>query len=260
MADQFVTTALDGQVAIITVNRPTALNALNAGMLSDLEAAVTQAGADRAIRAILLTGEGEKAFIAGADIVEFVGASPTDALAITERTKRVVDAVVRCPKPVVAVINGYCFGAGFELALACDMRIASTRAQMGLPEIKLGIMPGGGGTARLTKLAGTSVARMMAMTGDPVTAARLFDLGLLVSVHEPSDLAGAAAALGARLALLPPIALAQLKSALNIAVEADTETACQAEFKSFAICFSTADKEEGVKAFLDKRKPVFTGS
>ncbi|MEK1933274.1 MAG: enoyl-CoA hydratase-related protein [Pararhizobium sp.] len=260
MANPLVVTNIEANVATITIQRPDALNALNAAVLAQLEAAILEAGANETVRVLMLTGRGERAFIAGADVVEFVGASPTDALAITERTKRVVDSVAQCRKPVLAVINGYCFGAGFELALACDLRIASTKAQMGLPEIKLGIMPGGGGTARLTKLAGSSIARTLAMTGDPISAHRAFELGLVASVHDPDDLMNAAVELSARLALLPPIALTLLKSTLNIAVDADTETACQAEFKSFAICFSTADKEEGVKAFLEKRKPIFMGN
>ena len=260
MTGSLVSTVVESNVANITIHRPGAMNALNAAVLEQLHLAILDAASNAEVRTLTLTGEGEKAFIVGADVSEFVGASPTDALALTDRTKRVVDAVTQCTKPVIAVINGYCLGAGLELALACDIRIASTRAQMGLPEIKLGIMPGGGGTARLTKLLGSSVARAMAMTGDAITAQRAYDLGLVASIHEPDQLVEAATELSARLARLPPVALAQLKSALKIAAEADTETACQAEFKSFAICFSTADKDEGVKAFLEKRTPLFTGN
>ncbi|WP_276576945.1 enoyl-CoA hydratase-related protein [Bradyrhizobium sp. 200] len=153
-------------------------------------------------------------------------------------------------------MEGYCLGGGFELALACDIRIASISAQFGLPEIILGILPGGGDTVRLTKIAGSSVARTLTMVGEPIAASRAFDLGLLVSVHPPEELADAARKLADR----PPFALAQLKSSLNIAIDTDTATACQTEIKAFALCYSTADKEEGANAFLQKRKPQFTGA
>ncbi|WP_244430560.1 enoyl-CoA hydratase/isomerase family protein [Rhizobium sp. CF142] len=245
----------------MTVRRANALNALNADVLVQLEDALERLSNDQTVRAVLLTGEGDKAFIAGADIPEFLEAGPAEALLIAGRIKRVIDAIVRLPKPVVAVVNGYCFGGGFEVALACDLRIACKQAQFGLPEIKLGIMPGGGGTVRLTKLAGGSVARMMAMTGDSISAERAHQFGLVASLHESGEaLMDAAMLLAGRLALQPPIALAQLKSALQIAADADTETACQAELKAFALCFSTADKREGVSAFLEKRKPVFKGA
>ena len=223
MSERLVRTEIDGAVATVTVQRPQALNALNAAVLSELFDAVSTFSADPSVRVLMLTGEGERAFIAGADISEFVGATPADALAIAARLKRVTDALTACSKPAVAVVNGFCLGGGFELALACDIRIASTTARFGLPEIKLGILPGGGGTVRLTKIAGSSVARMLAMTGDPVPAARAFELGLVASVHEPDALMPAARDLAARLAAYSPFALAQLKSSLNIAVDADTE-------------------------------------
>ncbi len=257
---ELVTAHVDGAVATITVRRPQALNALNATVLRELLDAVAALSSDAHVRVLQLTGEGDRAFIAGADISEFLGAAPVDALGIAARIKRVIDALVECPKPVVAIVNGFCLGGGLELALACDIRIASTKAQFGLPEIKLGILPGGGGTVRLTKIAGSAVARMLTMTGDPIPASRAFDLGLVASVHEPEALPEAARALALKLAALPPFALAQLKSSLNIAVDADTEAACQAEIKAFALCYSTRDKEEGAKAFLEKRQPVFTGS
>lgn len=256
---ELVTFSVEGHIGTITVNRPEALNALNAEVLDGLERAIAALVADADVRVLLLTGEGERAFIAGADIGEFVGASPADALVISARLKRVTEAIAGSPKPVIAVINGYCLGGGFELALACDLRIASPAAQLGLPEIRLGIMPGGGGTVRLTKIAGTSVARMMAMTGDSVSAARALELGILAAVHESDALMQAARKLASKLVDFSPFALAQLKSSLNIAVEADTATACAAEVKAFALCYSTQDKEEGVKAFLEKRKPTFTG-
>jgi enoyl-CoA hydratase len=259
MTADIVTVEVHQAIGTITVRRPKALNALNADVLAELFDAIRRLSADATVRVILLTGEGEKAFIAGADINEFVGAKPPDALAIAARLRLVMDAFASAPKPVIAVINGYCLGGGMELALACDIRIASTTAQLGLPEIKLGIMPGAGGTVRLTKLAGSSVARMLTMIGEPISAGRAHELGLVTSVHEPQDLQSAAAALAERLALLSPFALTQLKSSLNIAVDVHTSAAYDAEIKSFALCFATKDQDEGAKAFLERRKPSFTG-
>jgi enoyl-CoA hydratase/carnithine racemase len=256
---EVVSYGVEGVIGTITINRPDALNALNTAVLQGLAEAIDALVSNPDVRVMLLTGQGQRAFVAGADISEFVGAGPADALAISARLGRVAESLVRSPKPVIAVINGYCLGGGFELALACDLRIASSKAQLGLPEIRLGIMPGGGGTVRLTKIAGSSVARTLAMTGDPISAARGFELGILSSVHEPDDLMAAAHALAGKLADFSPFALAQLKSALDIAVEADTASAIEAEAKAFALCYSTADQEEGASAFLEKRKPVFTG-
>lgn len=259
MTQQLATTQIEGAIGTITVRRPKVLNALNAVVLAELLEGILALSSDPAVRVVQITGEGERAFIAGADIHEFVDASPADAIAIAARIKRVIDAITACPKPVIAIVNGFCLGGGLELALACDIRIASSKAQFGLPEIKLGILPGGGGTVRLTKIAGSSVARLLTMTGDPIPASRALEFGLIASVHEPEALAEAARALADKLAALPPFALAQLKSSLNIAVDADTEAACQAEIKAFALCYSTHDKEEGVAAFIEKRRPVFTG-
>lgn len=259
MTETFVTAEIEGAIGTITVRRPKALNALNAVVVGQLFEAATALVENPAVRVIQVTGEGDRAFVAGADITEFVGASPAEAMAIALRIKKVTDLLSTSPKPVVAVVNGFCLGGGFELALACDIRIASSKALFGLPEIKLGILPGGGGTVRLSKIAGSSVARMLAMTGDQITAQRAYDLGLVASVHEPADLQAAATELAGRLAASASIALAQLKASLNIAVDAPTAVALDAEIKAFALCYATADQEEGAKAFLEKRKPDFKG-
>lgn len=259
MTETFVTLEKTGSKATITVRRPKALNALNAEVLRQMHGLINDVAHDDTVRVLLLTGEGDKSFIAGADISEFVGATPSDALVIARRINAITDAIVGMRKPVVAVVNGYCLGGGLELALACDIRIAAMNATFGLPEIKLGILPGGGGTVRLTKIAGLSVAKMMAMTGLPIDAQRAVNAGLLLSVHAPEELDAAARTLADRLAALPPFAMAQLKSSLNIAVDADTHSALETEIKAFALCYSTQDQEEGAAAFLEKRKPVFTG-
>lgn len=248
-----------GAVARLVVNRPEALNALNAAVISGLYAAFSRLAEDRSCRVIVLRGAGDRAFVAGADVAEFAAALPADALAVAERTRRLHSAMVSAPQPVVAAIGGYCLGGGFELALACDIRIASRKAQFGLPEIKLGIMPGGGGTFRLARIAGSSVARQLSMTGEMIGAERAHGLGIVASVHEPDEFERAIAELADRLASYSPFALAQLKSALNAAEGGGVESACEAEMKAFALCFSTSDQKEGVRAFLEKRRPVFRG-
>lgn len=248
-----------GSIGLVTVNRPDAMNALNKQVLELLETAFLELSRDDGCRAIVMTGQGERAFVSGADIHEFVGATPADALVLAARIRRVTRAMTNAPQPIVAAIRGYCLGGGLELALACDIRLAGKGAKLGLPEIKLGILPGGGGTVRLTKVAGSSIARLLSMIGDPIDAERAYAAGLLASLHEDEEVLGAAEEIAARLAAYSPFALAQLKSSLNIAIDADTDAACDAEIKAFALCYSTQDQEEGASAFLEKRKPVFTG-
>lgn len=255
-----VQTQIENAIGTITVSRPEALNALNRHVLERLRDALRSFGEDPQVRVVLLASADERAFIAGADINEFVGASVSDALTIARRIRAVTDLMAHCPKPVVASVRGFCLGGGMELALAADIRIASTTARFGLPEIKLGILPGGGGTVRLTRIAGSSVARQMAMTGEPIDAERAFALGLVHSVHAPERLSAETAAICQTLASRPPFALAQLKSSLNIAMDSPMANALDAEIKAFALCYSTADKEEGVRAFLEKRQPRFTGA
>lgn len=257
MPERVVDWSIEGATGTITVRRPKALNALNAQVIRELDEAFAHLVDDAAVRVILLTGEGDRAFIAGADIGEFVGATPTDAVDLSLRIRRVTDRMVASPKPVVAVVNGFALGGGFEMALACDIRIAATTALFGLPEIKLGILPGGGGTVRLTQVAGTSVARQIALIGESIPAERARELGIVASVHEPAELAGAAKALAAKLAAYSAHALAQLKATLNTAVDAPTSAALDHEARAFALCFTHPDQLEGAKAFLEKRKPSF---
>ena len=257
MTDHVVDYRIEGAVATVTVRRPKALNALNAQVLRELHEAFARLAEEPAVRVVLLTGEGDRAFIAGADITEFVGAGPRDALDLSARIRKLTDVMTGCGKPVVAVVNGFALGGGFELALACDIRIAATTAMFGLPEIKLGILPGGGGTVRLTQIAGSSVARQIAMIGEPISAERARELGIVASVHEPAELPAAAAALAAKLAAYPAYAMAQLKASLNVAVDAPTEAALIHEGRALAMCFAHPDQLEGAKAFLEKRKPSF---
>jgi enoyl-CoA hydratase len=256
-ADGLVFHEVVGHVGRIIVRRKGRMNVLSRQVLCDLYEAATKFAQDPSVRVIVLTSESESSFIAGADVTELADATPARALAIASELKRLTDVLSGAAKPVVAVINGYCLGGGFEVALSCDIRIASSNATFGLPEIKLGIMPGGGGTVRLTKIAGSSVARMLAMTGEPIGAERAHALGILMAVHRPEELDAAAKDFVDRLSRLPAFALMQLKSSLNVAVDAGIQTACEAEMRAFALCFSSSEQKEGVQAFLEKRDPVF---
>lgn len=256
---EIVAVSREGAAGTLTINRPDAMNALNAAVLAGLARGLDEFTADTAIRCIVITGQGEKSFVSGADITEFLDAGPAEALAIARRFKAVNDRIVDCPKPVIASINGFCLGGGLELALACDIRIAASEARFGLPEIRLGIIPGGGAAARLTRLVGSSAARALAMTGEMIGAERALTLGILASVHPAAELAAATRKLAERIGAYSPFALAQLKSALNIALDADVESACAAEIKAFALCYSTQDQKEGARAFLEKRPARFTG-
>lgn len=249
----------EGGVVTLRVNRPAVLNALNAEVIAGLRAEIAAAVADEAVRCLVLTGSGEKAFVAGADISQFVTATPVTAERLALATKALHDDIAACPRPVIAAVNGLCLGAGLELALACDIRLAAATARFGLPEIRLGIMPGGGGTARLSRIAGAGAARALALSGESIDAERALALGIVSAVHPAAALAGAAADLAARLAGFSPLALAQLKSTLDTVASGDLESACRAEIKAFALCFATEDQKEGARAFLEKRPPVFTG-
>jgi enoyl-CoA hydratase len=259
MGDVVEATREDG-VAILTVNRPEALNAMNAAVVARLHDAVAAFSIDPQVRCIVLAGAGARSFVAGADITQFVDATPAAALALAATTKAMHDALRACPKPILAAINGFCLGAGLELALACDIRIASLNARFGLPEIKLGIIPGGGGTARLARCVGPGIARALAMTGETFDAARALALGLVSAVHPADVLPAAALAMARQLAGYSPFALAQLKSICDMAPDVGLESACLAEMQAFALCFSTSDQKEGARAFLEKRTPVFSGN
>ncbi len=256
---EVVTIIKEASVGTLTVCRPNAMNALNAAVVAALSVGFDELVRDASIRAIVITGQGEKSFISGADINEFLDAGPAEALVIARRLKALTERIVSCPKPVVAAINGFCLGGGLELALACDVRIASNNARFGVPEIKLGIIPGGGAAARLTKLVGGSAARALAMTGDIIDANRAFAMGIIAAVHPVADFPVAARALAEKLASYAPFALAQLKSTLNIALDADIESTCTAEINAYALCYSTEDQKEGARAFLEKRPARFTG-
>ncbi|MBM3482463.1 MAG: crotonase [Alphaproteobacteria bacterium] len=259
MSDEVLISERIGAVERLTINRPAALNALNASVLAALKAAFERIARDDAIRAIVLTGAGEKSFVAGADIKEMATIGPLEAEALARSAKRVHDAIIHCPKPVIAAINGFALGGGFELALVCDIRIAADDARFGLPEVKLAVLPGGGGIMRLSRLVGPSVARALCLTGDMISAERAFQLGIVSELVAHDKLDEHALKKAEALAALSPVALAQIKSALEIGANADLESALAAEAKAFALCFAAADQKEGMAAFIEKRPARFTG-
>ena len=247
-----------GRVAIITINRPQKLNALNIQTRAEGAAALDELRDDDSVRVVVITGAGEKAFVAGADIAEFEGRT-----AVTQRdvmtARSLFTAVDTFPKPVVAMINGFCLGGGCELALSCDLRIASETARFGQPEINLGIIPGGGGTQRLTRLVGEGKAMELILTGDMIDAQHAFNLGLVNLVVPAADLDAKTMELANRIAEKSPIALRMAKEAVKTAARSTLDEGLRREIDLFALCFSSADKTEGVRAFLEKRKPEFKG-
>ncbi|HEX7997258.1 MAG TPA: enoyl-CoA hydratase-related protein [Pyrinomonadaceae bacterium] len=246
------------RVAIITINRPEKRNALNIQTRAEGAAVLEELRDDESVGVVVFTGAGDKAFVAGADIGEFAGRT-----ALTQRDvmlgRSLFTAVDTFPKPIIAMVNGYCLGGGCELALACDLRIASETASFGQPEINLGIIPGGGGTQRLTRLVGEGKAMELILTGDIIDAKTAFSIGLVNMVVPAADLAAKTMEIAGRISEKSPIALRMAKEAVKIASRSNLDEGLRREVDLFALCFSSEDKDEGVKAFLEKRKPSFKG-
>ena len=247
-----------GAVAVLTINRPEKLNALNNEVHREGVLALDELKRDESVRVLVITGAGEKAFIAGADISEFQGQTP-----VTQRDqfneKTLFNSLDAFPKPVIAMVNGFCLGGGNELAMACDLRIASESARFAQPEINLGIMCGGGGTQRLTHLIGEGRSMEMVLTGDMIDAETAHRFGLVNHIYPADQLEAETMKLAEKIAEKAPIALQLSKEAVKFASRSNLDEGLRREVDLFAICFSTEDKKEGVTAFLEKRKPVFTG-
>jgi enoyl-CoA hydratase len=253
-----ITVEVRGAVAVLTVNRPDKLNALNMQVHADGVAALDELKRDDSVRVVVVTGAGEKSFIAGADIGEFADKTPVNQRDLFhERT--LFNSIDNFPKPVIAMVNGFCLGGGNELALACDLRVASENARFSQPEINLGIMPGGGGTQRLTRLIGEGRAMEMMLTGDMIDAETALRFGLVNHVYPAAELESKTLELASKIAEKAPIALQLTKEAVKFASRSNLDEGLRREVDLFAICFSTEDKQEGVSAFLEKRKPAFKG-
>jgi enoyl-CoA hydratase len=246
------------RVGIITINRPDKRNALNIKTREEGAALLDELRNDDSIRVVVLTGAGDKAFVAGADIAEFAGRT-----AMMQRdvmtARSLFTAIDTFPKPTIAMINGYCLGGGCELALACDIRIASETASFGQPEINLGIIPGGGGTQRLTHLVGEGKAMELILTGEIIDAKSAYAIGLVNHVFPAEMLQAKTMEIANRIAEKSPIALSLAKEAVKLASRSTLDEGLRREVDLFALCFSTEDKNEGVSAFLEKRKPEFKG-
>jgi enoyl-CoA hydratase len=247
-----------GKVAVLTINRPDKLNALNRQVHSEGVAALEELRRDDTVRVLVITGSGEKSFVAGADISEFEGQTPATQRDLFHE-KTLFNTIDSFPKPVIAMINGFALGGGNELAMACDLRICSENARFSQPEINLGIMCGGGGTQRLPRLIGEGRAMEMALTGDMIDAATAERFGLVNHVYAAAELESKTMELAEKIAEKAPIALQLSKEAVKFASRSNLDAGLRREVDLFAICFSTEDKKEGVSAFLEKRKPVFTG-
>jgi enoyl-CoA hydratase len=247
-------------VRILTCNRPDKLNALSTPMLEELEAALDEARDDAATRVVILTGAGDRAFVAGADIGEYAEQTDEGFDAFQRRCRRLFDAIDAFPKPVVAAVNGYALGGGFELALCCDVLLASSNARFGLPEGLLGLSPGGGGTQRLTRAAGPFVAADVLLSARRLTADDALRAGIVGEVVEPGELLDAALAKAGAIVKGGPLAVREMLELVRVAMDAPLGEGLDREHEALLRLRRTADAAEGVRAFVEKREPRFGGS
>jgi enoyl-CoA hydratase len=250
----------EGAVCVFTLNRPDKLNALDAELLGELEAALRDATRDASIACAILTGAGEKAFAAGADIAAMVGLSTEQARAFSETGHRICSLMERAPFPVIGAINGFALGGGCELALACDFLYASDKAKLGQPEVNLGVIPGFGGTQRLARRVGIARARELCYTGDAINADEALRIGLVNAVVPHGELLEKARATAAKIAAKGRVAIAQCKRVLYAGADVPLDVANALETQAFAMLFGTSDRREGMTAFLEKRKAAFSGT
>lgn len=244
------------KIAIISINRPQSLNALNKPLFSDLEQALTNLSQDPNIRAIVLTGTGEKSFVAGADIKEFMNFNVEQAENLSRDNQNAIfDTIENFNKPIIAAINGFALGGGLELAMACHIRYASMNAKLGLPEVTLGLIPGYGGTQRLPKLVGKGIANEMIFTAKMINAEKAKEIGLVNEVFPIEDLMTKTIELALSITKNSPLAIEKAIQAVNLSD--DPKAGYEKEIKNFGELFGLRDKEEGVAAFLEKRKPNF---
>jgi enoyl-CoA hydratase len=251
--------AVEEGVAMITINRPKALNAMNSETIYELADAVNTCRTDEAIKVVIITGAGEKAFVAGADIAQMQNFRPQDTILFMEAGHETLRQMETMPKPVIAAVNGFALGGGTEISLACDIRFASEKAVFGQPEILIGIIPGWGGTQRLSRSIGIGRAKELILSGEQITARRAYEIGLVNRIFSPEALIPETQKFARKLAGMPGFALKMAKHSINFGYDLALDNACRLEVECCAQCFSTDDQKEGMGAFLEKRKPVFTG-
>ena len=245
----------EGKIALVTINRPQSLNALNAKTISELSAVLDEISTDSNIRVAIITGSGEKSFVAGADIKEFSDFGKEAAEQLARNGQNILfDKIENLNKPVIAAVNGFALGGGLELAMSCHIRYASDNARLGLPEVTLGLIPGYGGTQRLPKLVGKGLANELIFSAKMIPAQRAKEIGLVNEVFSQEDLVSKAKELAGTIANNSPMAISKAIEAVNLS---ETERGFETEIKSFGEVFEMDDKKEGVTAFMEKRKPVF---
>jgi len=243
-------------IAVFKINRPQVRNALNLEVRARLADEITRCGANSGVRCVIVTGS-EAVFAAGADIGEMAEASPVEVM--SRNVQKYWRAIMDCPKPVIAAIEGFALGGGLELALCADIIVAGEGAKLGLPEVKVGILPGGGGTQKLARLIGRHRAMLLMMTGRMFGAAEAFSMGVVSEVAPAGQALARAIEIAREIAAMPPISVMQIKEIVNAGLNAPLETALMLERKAFQLQFATGDQKEGMRAFMEKRKPKFEG-
>jgi len=247
-------------VGVLTFNRPKALNALNPATLDEVADVLGRVAGDDSIRVLVLTGAGEKAFVAGADINEFKSMNPLSARLFAEKGQGIFFEIERLSKPVIACVNGFALGGGCEIAMSCDFIYASDKARFGQPEVNLGLIPGFGGTQRLSRLVGRAKAKELCMTGEMIDAQQAKELGLAAKVFPAEQLLDETLKVARALASKSPSVLRSMKKVIDSGADIDLKNGCALEAEAFGVCFGSEDMQEGVGAFLEKRKPQFKGT
>ncbi len=259
MPNENILLELEGPIAVIKFNRPKALNALNSATLDELIQVGSEVAQAKEIKVVIVTGAGDKAFVAGADIQEMKDMTPVQATAFSHKGHAALGVLENMRKPVIAAVNGYALGGGFEVALACDIIYASEKARLGFPEVTLGIFPGFGGTQRTARLVGAAKAKELVLTGKVITAQEGYEMGLLNKVTAPDALMPAVRELAAKMLAAGPVGIGLAKYLVNKSLSLNIESGLELEANTFGLCFGTQDQKEGMTAFVEKRTPTFLG-
>lgn len=259
MAYENINYTVENGIATIAINRPKALNALNLATLTELKDVVEKIAVDKAVQVVVITGAGEKSFVAGADIVEMSTKNAVEGRVWGQVGQNIFTEIENLPQPVIAAVNGFALGGGCELACACDIRYASENAKFGQPEVGLGITPGFGGTQRLTRVVGRGHAKELIYTASIIDAQEALRIGLVNKVVPQAELMDAVMKLAKTITKKAPVAVQLAKAAINRGINCDVVTGISYEAEVFGLCFATADQKEGMKAFIEKRKPTFEG-